>query len=218
MLSSEGPRERQLRLGPEALTDEELVGLVLTGGASGRRLAEALLQRIGGLAMLRRTELASLRDWGIGPSRASALCAALELARRLNLAEVPPRPCLRSASEAYAFLRPRLAHRPVEVFSVTLLDVRLKVLREVTVAEGTGWACAVQPRDALLPALRDGAAAVLFAHNHPSGDAGPSDEDRALTRRLVAACELLGVRPVDHLVVCLEGFSSMRELGQWPET
>jgi DNA repair protein RadC len=218
VLATEGPRERQQRLGPEALTDEELVGLVLTGGASGKRLAEVLLRRIGGLAMLRGAELESLREWGIGPSRASALCAALELARRLNLAEAPTRPSLRSASEAYAFLRPRLAYRPVEVFSVTLMDVRLRVLREVQVAEGNGWSCAVHPRDALLPALRDGAAAVLFAHNHPSGDSVPSDDDRALTRRLVSACELLGIRPVDHLVVCLDGFSSMRELGEWPQS
>jgi DNA repair protein RadC len=128
---------------------------------------------------------------------------------------MPSRPVLRNAQQAYAFLRPRLAHLSTEVFSVTLLDVRLRVLRELTVAQGNGWSCAVHPRDALAPAVRERAAAVLFAHNHPSGDVQPSEEDRVLTRRLVAACELLGLRALDHLVVCRDGYSSLRELGDW---
>jgi len=73
----------------------------------------------------------------------------------------------------------------------------------------------VHPRDALAPAVRERAAAVLFAHNHPSGDVAPSEEDRVLTRRLVAACELLGLRALDHLVVCRDGYASLRELGEW---
>lgn len=149
-------------------------------------------------------------------ARAAALASALELGRRAVQAELTPRPVLNTAAEAYAFLRPRLAHLRAEVFSVTLLDVRLRVHRELTVASGSGWACAVHPRDALGPAVREGAAAVLFAHNHPSGHAMPSSEDRQLTSRLVAACGLLGLRAVDHLVVCLDGYSSLRELGAWP--
>jgi DNA repair protein RadC len=130
-------------------------------------------------------------------------------------AEAPPGQVLRSATAAYEFLKPRIAHLTSEVFVVLLLDVRLRIIRDVRVAEGTGWACAVQPRDALTPALREGSAAVIFAHNHPSGDATPSSEDRELTRRLVAASELLGVRAVDHLVVAEQGFASLRELGLW---
>ena len=216
MFHLEGPRERLARLGPEALSDDELLGLILSGGIGGRAPAQALLERLGGLAPLARASFEELQGEGIGQARAAALFASFELARRVERAGVGSRPVLQTAREAYAFLRPRLAHLRSEVFSVTLLDIRLRVLRELTVASGSGWACAVHPRDVLAPAVRDQAAAVLFAHNHPSGDTEPSAEDRALTGRLVAACELLGLRPVDHLVVGREGYSSFRELGLWP--
>ncbi len=212
----EGPRERLLRLGPDALSDDELVGLVLTGGSGGRGPASALLSRLGGLAALSRASLDELFGEGVGLARASAVVSAFELSRRVARAAVGKRPVLQTARDADAFLRPRLAHLPREVFSLTLLDVRLRVLRELTVASGTGWACAVHPRDVLGPAVREKAAAVLFAHNHPSGDVEPSTDDRTLTARLIAACELLGLRAVDHLVLGADGYSSFRELGLWP--
>jgi DNA repair protein RadC len=214
----DGPRERIARLGAGALAQDELLGLVLTGGAAGRGPASEILRRLGGLSQLARasaSELGTLPGLGLGPARAAAVCAAFELGRRVLQAEEPPGQILRSASAAYHFLKPRLAHLTCEVFVVLLLDVRLRILREVRVAEGTGWSCAVQPRDALAPAVREGAAAVLFAHNHPSGDPSPSAEDRDLTRRLIAASELMGVRAVDHLVVASSGYASLRELGGW---
>jgi DNA repair protein RadC len=213
----DGPRERLSRLGAGALAQDELLGLVLTGGAAGRAPASEILRRLGlpRLARASPSELRELRGLGVGPARAAAICAAFELGRRVLQAEAPPGQILRSASAAYQFLKPRLAHLTTEVFVVLLLDVRLRVLCDVRVAEGTGWACAVQPRDALAPALREGAAAVIFAHNHPSGDPTPSAEDRDLTRRLIAASELLGVRAVDHLVVASSGYTSLREMGGW---
>ena len=216
-LNPELPRERLLRLGPSALSQDELLGLVLTGGSAGRRPAEELLKRFGGLARLARAGVTELRGGGIGAARAAALCAALELGRRVAQAELPAERPIRSAAAACDYLRPRLAHRPVEAFSVLLLDVRLRLLQHIQVAEGTGWACAVQPRDALLPALREGAAAIVFAHNHPSGDPSPSRDDIELTRRLVAACRLLGIRPVDHVIIAAGGCASLRELGNWPD-
>ena len=211
----EGPRERIARLGAGALAPEELLGLVLTGGAGGKRPATELIERLGGLARLARATASELRTSGVGPVRAATLCAAFELGRRVAQAEAPAGRPIRSASAAYQFLQPRLGHLPNEVFVVLLLDIRLRVLRDVTVAAGTGWACAVQPRDALAPAVREGAAAVVFAHNHPSGDPTPSEEDRELTRRLVAASDVLGVRAVDHVVVAASGYASFRELGLW---
>lgn len=217
-LLGEGPRDRLSRLGPGALCDDELLGLVLTGGLSGREPASRLLRRLGGLGELARVEPSALRGDGIGAARGAALSAALELGRRVAQASLPPRPVLQTARQAYAFLKPRLGHLRTEVFSVTLLDVRLRVVREQVVASGSGWACAVHPRDALAPAVREGAAGVLFAHNHPSGDPTPSADDRALTVRLWAACELLGLRAVDHLVVCRDGYSSYREQSCWRPT
>ena len=214
-LHSEGPRERLARLGAQALTDDELLGLIPHRRRRWPAPASELLRRVGGLSQLAQISLSEARGRGIGWARGAALCAAIELGRRVSQAEMPSRPTLKNAQQAYAFLRPRLAHLPTEVFSVTLLDVRLRVLRELTVAQGNGWSCAVHPRDALAAAVRERAAAVLFAHNHPSGDAAPSEEDRALTRRLVAACEVLGLRALNHLVVCRDGYTSLRELGEW---
>jgi DNA repair protein RadC len=215
--NQELPRERIARLGAAALSQDELLGLVLTGGSAGKAPAETLLRRFGGLARLARAGVAELKCSGVGLARAAALCAALELGRRVAQAEIPTEQPIRSAAAAFEYLRPRLAHRPVEAFSVLLLDVRLRLLQHVQVAEGTGWSCAVQPRDALVPALREGAAAVVFVHNHPSGDPAPSRDDVEVTRRLVAASQLLGIRPVDHVIIATGGCSSLRELGAWPE-
>ena len=214
LAAGEGPRERLGRLGPAALSQEELLALVVAGGVGGISPAAALLRRLGGLARAARALPDELAGEGIGPVRASSLCAAFELGRRVLLAEAPSGRELRSPRAAYDFLRPRMAHLPREVFVVLLLDVRLRLLRDVWVAEGSGWACAVEPRDALAPAVRAGAAAVVFAHNHPSGDPAPSMEDRALTRRLAEAAALLGIRAVDHLVVASGGYASLRELGE----
>ncbi len=211
----DGPRERILHLGAGALAADELIGLVLAGGASGKRPAAELLERFGGLPRLSRVTPGDLRAGGVGPVRAAVLCAAFELGRRVAQAEAPAGRPIRSASAAYEFLQPRLGHLPNEVFVVLLLDIRLRVMRDVQVAAGTGWACAVQPRDALAPAVREGAAAVVFAHNHPSGDPTPSAEDRELTRRLAAASDVLGIRAVDHLVIAASGYASFRELGLW---
>ncbi|MHB8418359.1 MAG: RadC family protein [Myxococcales bacterium] len=213
LIDGDGPRERMASLGPSALALDELLGLVLTGGAAGRGPAAAILEKAGGLARLARATPASLRELGVSPVRTATVCAAFELGRRVEQAEAPPGRPIRSAAAAFEFLRPRLGHLPNEVFVVLLLDVRLRVLRDVRIAEGTGWSCAVHPRDALAPALREGAAAVVFAHNHPSGDPTPSAEDRELTRRLLSACELMGVRAVDHLVVSANSYASLRELG-----
>jgi DNA repair protein RadC len=215
-LNEEFPRERLVRLGPAALSQDELLALVLTGGRSGKGPAEVLLKRFGGLARLARAGVTELQCRGIGRARAAAVCAALELGRRVAQAELPAELPIRSAAAAFDYLRPRIAHRSVEAFSVLLLDVRLRLLQHVQVAEGTGWTCAVQPRDALVPALREGAAAIVFAHNHPSGDPSPSRDDVELTRRLVGACQLLGIRPVDHVIIAAGGCASLRELGAWP--
>ncbi len=208
----ERARERLRGLGPGALSLQELLQLVGVGKPLD------LLRGAGGLARMARMTPAELRAVGVGPSTAAGLCAVFELGRRVAQEEAPAGVAIRSASAAFTYLQPRLGHLTTEVFVVLLLDIRLRVLRDVTVATGTGWACAVQPRDALASAVREGAAAVVFAHNHPSGDPTPSDEDRDLTRRLIAASEVLGIRAVDHVVVAARQYTSFRELGLWDDT
>jgi DNA repair protein RadC len=151
---------------------------------------------------------------GVGTARAAAIVAAFELGRRGSWA--PPRRgerCLNPAS-VYELMRPA-AHAERECFHVVLLDVRGRLLRAVQVAEGSLTQCPVSPRDALRPAVRDGAHGVVFVHNHPSGDPSPSPDDADLTERLRAAAELVGVLARDHVIVAAGGYYSFVEAGRW---
>jgi DNA repair protein RadC len=213
----DGPRERLLASGPAALSDAELVALVLgTGSArlSARAAALALVERasIPELAWTSSEEL-SLRP-GLGPARAAALAAAFELGRRG--AWSPPRrgERLLEPSRVAELMRPT-AHGERECFHVVMLDVRGRLIRAERVAEGSLTQCPVSPRDALRPAVREGAHGVIFVHNHPSGDPSPSAEDADLTDRLRAAAELVGLMARDHVIVASGGYFSFVEAGRW---
>jgi DNA repair protein RadC len=213
----DGPRERMLASGPSVLSDAELVALVL-GTGSGRLSARA--------AALRMVESSPVPElaWcppealavhpGVGPARAAALAAAFELGRRG--AWTPPRRGERVLEPARVaeLMRPA-AHADRECFHVVMLDVRGRLIRAERVAEGSLTQCPVSPRDALRPAVRDGAHGVIFVHNHPSGDPSPSAEDADLTERLRAAAELVGVVPRDHVIVAAGGYFSFVEAGRW---
>ncbi len=199
---------------PGSADDLGLLALLLGGGDSGAELACALLERFRDLHGIERASASDLTlVGGIGPGRAAALQAAIALGRRAACRERSRGDRIRSSSDAHRRLSPALRHLEREVFMVLLLDNRHRVLREVRVAEGGLTACAVQPRDVLQPAVREGAAAVIFVHNHPSGDPTPSNEDPALTRRLCVASEALGIRALDHLIVGDGRYVSLSDRG-----
>ncbi|MBL8896795.1 MAG: DNA repair protein RadC [Planctomycetes bacterium] len=212
-----GPREKLLFAGERALSEEELLSLVLGSGVAGqpvREVARALLRDAGDVVrLLARSarELSAVR--GVGPARAARLAAALELARRALSAPMPPRACVRSGAEVDRIYRARLAALERECFLVLLLDARHRIFREEVVVEGTLVAAPVDAREVFLPAVRWRAAAVLVAHNHPSGDPRPSPADHEVTRRLQRAGELLGIPLVDHVVIAREGYVSFLENG-----
>jgi DNA repair protein RadC len=213
----DGPRERLLASGPAALSDAELVALVLGSGSprlSARAAALALVERasVAELAWASPEELSGRP--GLGPARAAALAAAFELGRRG--AWSPPRRGERILEPARVaeLMRPA-AHAERECFHVVMLDVRGRLLRAERVAEGSLTQCPVSPRDALRPAVREGAHGVVFVHNHPSGDPSPSAEDADLTERLRAASELVGVLARDHVIVASGGYFSFVEAGRW---
>jgi DNA repair protein RadC len=211
------PRERLLAVGPRALSDAELVALILgtgTGKLSARAAALSLVEALPlpELAWAPPDTLSALP--GVGLARAAALSAAFELGRRG--AWSPPlrgERCL-DPGQVHELLR-HAAHAEREGFHVVLLDVRGRLLRTLQVAEGSLSQCPVSPRDALRPAVREGAHAVIFAHNHPSGDPTPSPDDADLTERLRAAAEVVGVLARDHVVVAAGGYYSFVEAGRW---
>jgi len=215
--STDRPRERLRRLGPAALSDAELIALLLrTGerGADALEVASRLLEHSGGLFGLARAgarELDGAR--GIGPAKGAAICASLELGRRVAARRLHPGEAIRSPADVFAHFHPSLRLEPHEKFIVLLLDGRQRVLREHVVSQGTLTASLVHPREVFRPALRESAAAIILVHNHPSGDPTPSCEDREVTQRLVRAGKLLGVRVLDHVVVAERGYCSLNEEG-----
>lgn len=220
--------ERTALLGSAAFTDAELLTLVMSGpvrperrpgrprlpATTRTRAAERVLRAAGslrGLAAWSFPEIASIP--GVGERRAAPLVAALELGRRTALERKERGASLNGAGEVYRHYRAALRDERREIFLVALLDARHRLLRDARIAEGSLSATLVHPREAFAPAVREPAHAVVFVHNHPSGDPTPSDEDVALTRRLVAAGDILGIRVLDHVVLGEEDWYSFAEAG-----
>ena len=201
----ERPREKLLQRGAQTLSDAELLAVFIGSGTRGQSavdLGRALLSRAGSLRqLLQRSPRELARLPGMGVARASKLAAALELGSR-HLSETLQRGApITSARDAGAFLSLRLRDLPYEVFACLFLDNQHRLLAFEELFRGTLDGAEVHPREVLRRCLAHNAAAVILAHNHPSGVAEPSAADRALTVRLRQTLELIGVRVLDHLVI-----------------
>lgn len=215
-----GPRERILQLGEPRLSDAECVALILRTGARGEQaeqVAQRLLRRfhgLPGLAVASVRELAGER--GVGPVRAAALGAAFGLARRLAEAALRPGTHVRGGGDVARVVRDTARGSRRESFFAVLLDVRHRVLAMHVVSTGSIDQAPVHPREVFSAAIRDGAAAIVVAHNHPSGDASPSAEDRLVTERLRDSGRLVGIELLDHLVVGAERYYSFADEAFFP--
>jgi DNA repair protein RadC len=202
---TERPRERLLAKGSEALSDAHLLAILLRTGrrdSSAVQVAIELLDRmggLGGLAVCGVEELCAVP--GVGPAKAAQLRAALELGRRSLAVPLSTGTRISSSADLFKHFHPALRDLKHEIFKVVLLDAKNTVVKETTVSEGSLTLSIVHPREVFALAVRESAAAVIFLHNHPSGDPTPSQEDRRLTERLVAAGHLLGIRVLDHVIV-----------------
>jgi DNA repair protein RadC len=196
----------------DRLGDVELLGLLL--GAPGRSTAAALLDRFGSVAALARAEegeLCAVR--GIGPLRAARLRAAFHLGRR-SLCDAPTDGIVVDAGSAFAHLGPALVGLGHEELHALYLDRRRRPVAHRRLTKGSDRFTVVDPRQIFRPAVALGSAAVVLAHNHPSGDPTPSSQDREVTRRVAAAGRVIGVDLLDHLVIAGEAFVSLRERGE----
>ena len=211
------PREKLLAQGPAALADAELLALLLRTGTRGLgvlQMAEQLLARNGGVSGLLRTEpnqLAKVK--GLGPAKLAELQAVLELARRALTAELAQRPVFDSPTTVREYLKLQLADLAHEVFAVLFLDAQHRLIAYEPLFRGTLTQTSVYPREVLKRALALNAAAVLLAHNHPSGVAEPSRADEFLTQSLKSALQLVDVRVLDHMVVGRTQVVSFAERG-----
>jgi DNA repair protein RadC len=219
----ERPREKLLSRGPGTLGPAELLAILIrTGdgrhGETALDVARRLWTEYGGswdrLGQASGAEISSKP--GMGPAKAAAVLAALEIARRMESKPLAPEATFRESRQVFEHFAPRLSGRKKEVFYCLLLDTRNRYLREERISEGTLTSSLVHPREAFRAAVRESASAVIFAHNPPSGDPSPSREDADLTRRLWDAGKVLGIRVLDHVIVGESRHYSFADEGEFP--
>ena len=211
------PREKLLQRGPSALSDAELLALLLRTGIQGKNvleLAQELVDRFKGVRGLLHSGADELgRVKGLGPAKRAELLAVVELARRALAQEIRQKPLFDSPQAVAHYLQLHFGHKPHEVFAVLFLDSQHRLLALEELFRGTLAQTSVYPREVVLRALHHHAAAVVLAHNHPSGTAEPSRADEMLTQTLKSALSLVDVRVLDHFVVTASACRSMAELG-----
>ncbi len=215
----QGPRERILLFGAEAVGDADLLAILLGTGTAGEpspELARAILSESGGLAMLAQKEAAEMAERrGLGPAKAARIVAALELGRRsCRVLADSGREVIDSLDAVEAWARPRLTCLEHEEVWFLGLDGRNRLRAARRVGQGGLHGCSLLASDILRPAVKTGASALVLVHNHPSGDPAPSEADVTMTQTLATACEIVGVTLLDHVVVARSGISSLRESGR----
>ena len=209
------PRERLSKLGAQALSSAELIAILLRVGVPGEsagQIGQRLLQNLGGLSGLHRAAFDELcAEHGIGDAKAAQIKAAIELGRRLMLESPEERPTINSPADAAALVQYEMSALEKEEMRVILLDTRNHVVDIVTVAHGSLNAAQMRIGEVFTPAVRKNVAALIAVHNHPSGEPTPSPNDVAITRALIEAGKLLDIEVLDHLVIGLGKYISLKE-------
>jgi DNA repair protein RadC len=217
LATSERPRERLAAHGASHLSAAELIAILLRVGIVGEnavQVGQRLLLKFGGISGLHRASFAELSgEYGMGPAKAAQLKAALELGNRLRQEGMNERPAIHSPSDAAAMVQYDMSALEQEELRVLLLDTRNRVLSIETVYKGSLNSSQVRVGELFKTAIRTNAAAIIVAHNHPSGDPTPSPDDVAVTRAIIQAGKLLDVEVLDHLVIGMGRFVSMKERG-----
>jgi DNA repair protein RadC len=217
MPSSERPRERLAKRGASSLKTAELMAILFRTGARNLNvveLAERMLSKFGSLTAMSRATTDELRACeGIGFAKAVEIQAAFELGRRLATEEHLDRPIIRTAKDVARLMMPEMQSLDREHFKILLLNTKNHVLQVHTVSIGSLNASVVHPRECFRPAIAAQAAAIILVHNHPSGDVEPSAEDISLTRRLMSAGDLLGIKVLDHVIIGGTRYFSIADKG-----
>jgi DNA repair protein RadC len=215
--TTERPREKLLNNGAAALSDAELLAIFLRTGAQGKTavdLGRELLQHFGGISPLLSAELTSFRCFsGVGQAKYAAFQAIRELSSRMLLEDLQGGDALTSPSLTKRYLQSVLGGKPKELFWALLLNNQHQVINSLPLASGTLDSASIYPREVVKTCLAHNAAAVIFAHNHPSGSPTPSEADKAITHKLQQALRTVDIRVLDHLIIADNNAVSMAELG-----
>ncbi|MGI6263067.1 MAG: RadC family protein [Succiniclasticum sp.] len=219
MCKSDRPRERLCRLGAGALTNAELLAILIGSGTQGVSALQIATQLTAHERLYREvTRWRHVQDFqhvkGLGTARAARILAAIELGKRLACASAVESACISSPDAGAQYLMGRLRRETHERFLVLLLNTKNRVIQTEQIAEGSLNSAVVHPREVFAPAITAHAAAILVAHNHPSGDPTPSREDRNLTQVLAKTGEIMGIPVLDHLVIGDGVYYSFKEHGE----
>jgi DNA repair protein RadC len=217
LAADDRPRERLVKLGPQALSNSELIAILLRVGVQGEnavQVGQRLMQKFGGIRGLHRASLTEVQaQHGIGAAKAATIKAAIELGRRLTIESPEERPTIHSPADAVALVQYEMAALEQEHLRVIVLDTRNHVIEIVELYHGSLNASVVRVGEVFKPAIQHNAASILVVHNHPSGDHTPSPDDVIVTRSMVEAGKLLDIEVLDHLVIGQGKFVSMKESG-----
>ena len=214
---SDRPRERLIALGPQALSNAELIAILLRVGVKGESavtVGQRLLTTFGGLSGLHRAPFKELTNQrGLGKAKVSQIKAAIELGRRLTIDCPEERPAINSPADAAALVQYEMSALEQEHLRVILLDRRNRVMETVEVYKGSVNSSQIRVGEVFKEAIRKNASALIIVHNHPSGDPTPSPDDVAVTRAIVQAGKLLDVEVLDHMVIGQGKWVSLKERG-----
>lgn len=213
----ERPRERLMKYGAEALSDAELIAIIFGTGTLGKTaidISRQVLVEFGNLLSLAKCDFSEYKKVnGIGNVKAVTLAAVFELSRRIEIPPFSEKRIFRSPEDIAAYYIPRYRDNRIEVFKILLLNSSNQIFREVVVSEGSLNLSIVHPREVFRIAITENAAAVMLMHNHPSGNPEPSTEDLKITRQLVNAGEILGIKVLDHIIIAGNQYTSFLSKG-----
>ena len=219
MPKQERPRERLQRLGPDALSSQELLALIIGRGVSKRSvldIAHELLRRFGSVHGMSKASIEELsKIHGVGIAKAAQIKAAFELAKRQDLENDIPKFTVNNPETLVKAIRATIQDKAKEHFKLVLLNTRNKVTGIMPISVGTLNASLVHPREVFKEAIQGSASSVILVHNHPSDDLEPSEEDIKLTRRMVEAGKILGIEVLDHIIITQHDFLSLKSRGLW---
>jgi DNA repair protein RadC len=200
----ERPREKLLRFGADKLSDTELLAILLRVGSCGKSavdMARELINEFGTFRNIDSKSFVELKRKGLGIAKIAQLKAAIEIGKRFLKEKSLPKMKVKTSKDIVDYFIPYLRDMKKEVFKAVLLDGKNKIIKDVTISEGTLTKSIVHPREVIKEAVAEGAAALVLIHNHPSGEPQPSQDDIEITNRIVSACELVGIRILDHVII-----------------
>jgi len=215
--AAERPRERLLRHGGAALTEAQLLAILLRTGGGGRGVMDLALALLDHFKSLRNIDHASASELlsikGVGSAKIAQIKAAFELGRRLMAESAADSPVFNSSASVFSAFAPRFKNMKKEIFLCLMLDAKNRLISAEQISEGTLTNSLIHPREAFKSAIKESAASVIFIHNHPSGDPAPSRDDIAVTERLRNTGDIVGIPALDHIIIGDGSYVSLKEKG-----